>query len=797
MQGQNLSLKSPRYKKAVYARAFRSKAIMPSLLLVALLSAASGLFLIFEKNTLGYILLVPAVACMMMRWWYEGGLAELDRSIDERSVDGLLDPRILANLKSESPSALDIWEAAKNVPERWFFENRFTLPGAVFEKLLSKEPGSGAVVWQHAAVLRQQYGTIGYTPSVIIIALLKSVPDIETFLRHGKLELKDLELGIPWVERINEKQRRVREKNHFGGLARDWSYGYTPTLRYLGRDITEEIQYSGFYLDTSIHGQSVEQMVKSMSSGTQSLTLVGDIGVGKTTTVYAFARRLIEDGSLPENIKYNQVVSLDAPTLVAHAGAPGELERLILQILSEAQKAKNIILFFDDAQVFFAQGTASVDLSNILLPALESGSVRLIFAITPRDWQNISTNNTALAGRLQPMQVRPANEEETLTVLRDEVLFIEYQKKVLYTYSALREAFRLGARYADNQAMPGAAISVLKAAASATPDDYVTAEAVQKSIESAFGVKLQQASGHETDVLLHMEDELHKYVINQKQAVSVIANALRRSRSGVGNPERPVGTFLFLGPTGVGKTELSKALAKVYFGDVKSIIRVDMNQFVSPDDVSRLITPMLGEQLGFLGQVRRSPFSVILLDEIEKAHTNVINLLLQMLDEGVMKDSDNKLVSFKDSIIIATSNAGADEIRRLITEGRDVSQLQEQLVNLVIERNIFAPEFVNRFDEVVVFRPLTPEELVQVIDLIIADMNKTLDAQKVQVELTFEAKKWLVAKGYDAKLGARPMRRAVQHYVENILAKRLLEQTVDSGNKIILDVKDFEEIGEG
>lgn len=797
MQGQSLSLKSPRYKKALYARFFEKKGILPGLLSVALLSAAAGLFLIFEKNRLGFIALIPAVPCMILRWWYAGDLAEIGQKVDERSVDGLLDPRILANLKSENPSAYVIWEASRNMPESFFLQNRFMLPYDVFGKFLSKEPGSGALVWQQAEILRGHYGTTGYTPSVIMIALLRTIPNIENMLRNVKLELNDLYLSIPWVENINRNHQLAKQRKSFGGLARDWAYGYTPTLKNFGRDITEEIQYGGFYLDTSIHDRTVDQMVSSMGSGTSTMTLVGDVGVGKTTTIYAFAKRLIEDGTLPENIRYNQVFTLDAPTLVAHASGPGQLERLMIQVLNEANRAKNIILFFDDAQVFFGQGSTSVDLSNILLQVLEAGTVRMIFAVTPRDWQNISANNAALAGKLQPLQIRQADEEETLKVLRDEVLFVEYQHKTLFTYQALREAVRLGNRYEDNQSMPGAAISVLKTAASTSQAEYITPEAVQKSIEATVGVKLQHAEGQESNVLLHMEDELHKYVINQKQAVSVIANALRRSRSGVGNPERPVGTFLFLGPTGVGKTELSKALARVYFGDEKSMIRVDMNQFVNPEDVRRLITPMLGEQLGFLGQVRRSPFSVILLDEIEKAHPNVTNLLLQMLDEGVMRDTDNKPVSFKDAIIIATSNAGADEIRRLISEGQDVSKLQEQLVNLVIDRGIFAPEFVNRFDEVVVFRPLNPDELVQVIDLIINDMNRTLDSQKVQVELTNEAKKWLVAKGYDAKLGARPMRRVVQRYVENILAKRLLEKSVSSGSKIVLDVKDFEEIGEG
>ena len=285
-----------------------------------------------------------------------------------------------------------------------------------------------------------------------------------------------------------------------------------------------------------------------------------------------------------------------------------------------------------------------------------------------------------------------------------------------------------------------------------------------------------------------------KFVINQKRAVGVIANALRRSRSGVGNPERPVGTFLFLGPTGVGKTELSKALARVYFGSEQSLIRVDMNQYLQPSDAERLITPMLGGQLGFLGQVRKAPFSVILLDEIEKAHPNVVNLLLQMLDEGVMRDADNKNVSFKDSIIIATSNAGADEIRKIIDAGKDLAKEEKSFVEGLINRGSFAPEFLNRFDEVVLFRPLSPEELLQVIDLIIAGINKTLDAKKVKVTLSLEAKKWLVNKGYDSKLGARPMRRVVQRYVENILARKLLDQSTASGGEVHLDTVDFEKL---
>ena len=796
MQPAVLNLNSARAKKARYARALGKKTVLPTFLIIALIFAASAVLLIFERQQIGFVMLLPAVICMMIRWWYKGDLESLKDKITAGGIDGILDPRILARLKTASPSAFDVWEAVSGTEERWFFQNRYMLHHSVFEEFLSKEPGSAASVWKEAAQLQEKYGTKGYTASVIIVALLRSIPDIKDMLKRVRMDFVDIEAGIDWVKDVDSKMRAANKPQSFGGLARDWAYGYTPTLNYFGYNLSEQIQYGGFFKDTSVHARLVEQMIQSISGGTNSITLVGDVGAGKTTSVYSFAERILEDANAPESIRYNQVVTLDAPSLVAQSQGVGDLERTVITILNEAQRAKNIILFFDDAQVFFGQGNESIDISNVLMPAIESGSVRLIFAMTPQQWQNIGAKNSALASKFQPLQVHPADEKQTLHILRDEVMFLEYRKKVVYTHQAFREAYKLGKRYVDNLSMPGAALAVLKSASSVSSEGYITAEVIRESVESSYGVKLHEATEEETDVLLNMEDELHKYVINQKQAVSVIANALRRSRSGVGSPERPVGTFLFLGPTGVGKTELSKALARVYFGDEKSMIRVDMNQFVSPDDVNRLITPMQGEQLGFLGQVRRQPFSVILLDEIEKAHKNVVNLLLQMLDEGVMKDSENKPVSFKDAIIIATSNAGADEIRKLISEGKDIAKLQAELVDTVIERNIFAPEFVNRFDEVVVFRPLTPDELIQVIDLILAEINKTMDEKKVKVELSEAAKKWLVDKGYDARLGARPMRRVVQKYVENILAKRLLEQTAGSGSKISLDVKDFEAISE-
>ncbi|MBW3568695.1 ATP-dependent Clp protease ATP-binding subunit [Candidatus Parcubacteria bacterium] len=791
-----VNINSARAIKSRYAKKINNKKFSLGFYGAGLLSLFGGLALLYLENKLAGIVLVPAIFTMMAYIWDKGELSRLEELTDEFGLEGKLDPAILAGIKNDSQSAYAIWQAAKDTPARWFFQNRYMLHPVIFDEYLSREPGTAEQIWDIANDLQKQYQRPDLPASIVLVALLKSIPGVDDMLRRIKLDLNEVEEGINWISSIESKRKLARQKQHYGGLARDWAYGYTPILRYLGRNITEEVQFQGFYIDTKPHNQIVDQMINAMGSGTSSITLVGEIGVGKTTCIHALANRLIEDRNVSKSMKFRQIVALDAPSLLAQTKTPGELEGLLIKIINEAQRAKNIMLFFDDAHVFFGQGSGSVDLSNTLQQVLDSGSLKIIFALTPRQWQQIGANNPAIASKLKPLQVPAAGEPETIHILRDQVLFIEHKRGVLFTQQALKEAYRLGSRYVDNQAMPGAALNVLEAAAPVASDGYVTPEVVQQSIESTFGVKIQQSSGDESQTLLHLEDELHKYVINQKQAVSVIANALRRSRSGVGNPERPVGTFLFLGPTGVGKTELSKALAKVYFGDETSIIRADMNQFVSPEDIKRLITPILGEQLGLLGQIRRRPFSVILLDEIEKAHKSVINLLLQMLDEGVMRDVDNKPVSFKDAIIIATSNAGADRIRKAIDEKQDLVGLQGQLVDHIIEQQIFTPEFVNRFDEVVIFRPLTQEELIQVIDLIIAGINRTLDKQKVQVELSEPAKKWLVEKGYDAKLGARPMRRVVQKYVENILARRLLERSVDSGSSIKLDVADFEALGE-
>ena len=372
-----------------------------------------------------------------------------------------------------------------------------------------------------------------------------------------------------------------------------------------------------------------------------------------------------------------------------------------------------------------------------------------------------------------------------MRILEDQLLLHEYRRGVRYTYQALQEVYRLSQRYVQNSSMPGQALQLLESAAGFPEQGLVTRGSVQQAIEQTLGVKVGDAQRtNERQKLLDLESLLHQRMVGQDRAVSVVSDALRRAQAGVRNENRPIGTFLFLGPTGVGKTELSKALAETYFSGEQHMVRIDLNEYVQEADVSRLIADAAHDPGSLAAQISKQPFSVVLLDEIEKAHPLVLTTLLQVLDEGILRDINNAAVSFRDAIIIATSNAGADYIRERAAQAGNISQFEEQLVNQLITTGQFKPEFLNRFDEIVLFEPLQKDDLLQIIDLIIAGVNRTLASQKVAIDVEEAAKQLLVDAGYDPQLGARPMRRIVQRAVENLVARKMLAGELTAGQTL-------------
>ena len=428
----------------------------------------------------------------------------------------------------------------------------------------------------------------------------------------------------------------------------------------------------------------------------------------------------------------------------------------------------------------------------MLTPILDGGALKLIMAVDEQRWTQITQRNSSLVQYLNRVVVQPAGKQETREVLHNQALLFEHQYGVLYSYQAIEAAYDLSSRYVGEQVMPGRALSVMESAAHFAEDKLVTRKSVEQAIEQTRGVKVSTAdTAAERDTLLNLEDRIHERMINQSHAVKAVSDALRRARAGVRNTQRPIGTFLFLGPTGVGKTELAKSIAAVFFGHEDSLVRLDLNEYVRSEDVARLIADPAQDSHSLTAQIARNPFSVVLLDEIEKAHPEVLNTLLQLLDEGILRDINNREVSFRDSVIIATSNAGAEKIIAHIQSGEALEQFEERFTSELIESGIFKPEFLNRFDEITLFRPLTPDELKQVVDIILRGVNQNLTAQKLTVAVDEDAKTLLVETGNDPRLGARPMRRIVQKTVENIVADKVLRQEALPGGTITITRADI------
>jgi ATP-dependent Clp protease ATP-binding subunit ClpA len=704
-------------------------------------------------------------------------------------IDELLDTEILA-LLPQQPSPKDIATAIGHSVGGNFFAARFGIGGGFLEQLVSDNREDTSAVFLGALNNATRIGG-GVNAGTLILALVQTIPGKDTLLGHLQITEDDLLNGAIWYHRLENLIAWQSAQPQSGGIGRDWSFGWIPTLSQFGLNL------STVRIAPSDTRQDIENgLIDSLAGKRGTIALVGPTGSGKTEIVYNLASALMNPtDAIPRELHYKQVFMLDASRLLSVVNGRGSLEELISTLLGEAYAAKNIIICLDNAQLFFEEGVGSVDISNLLLPILTAGRLQIILAMDEQRYLQIGARLPELRAGIQRVSIPPTNEAESLVIMQDKLPQLEHRLGVTYMYQALREAYRLSARYVYDIAMPGQAISLLQSAAEHADQKLVTAESVQKAIEKTTGVKAIAVNDEEERTkLLNLETLIHQRMIGQDRAVGVVSDALRRARAGVRNQQRPVGTFLFLGPTGVGKTELAKSLAATYYGGEDAIIRLDMNEYVRPEDVMRLIADGTRDASSLAAQVMKKPFSVVLLDELEKAHSAVLTTLLQLLDEGVLRDETNREVSFRDTIVIATSNAGAHRIQEYIERGYQLEQFEDQFINELITSNIFHPEFLNRFDEMVVFRPLTKPELLQVVDLILVSVNKNLVAQKIAVVVSDEAKNYLVEAGYDPRLGARPMRRVVQRAVESTVAKQLLEQKVTPGGTITIDLQQVQDI---
>jgi len=779
-------------RRSQYARL--GKGLAPWILLFKLtivILIVLGIMALAVGMALGWALIGLIAVPIMIVQWYKYELKNVPIDTTGKTVDSLLDSDLLAVLP-EQPSPKDIAIALLQANGGLFFHVRFGVGGGFLKEVSSENRADTAAIFEEALAISAQVGG-RLSPGVIILAMIRQLPARETLLGHLQLSEDDLVRGIQWYHHLSDLIDMSKNRpKQAGGIGRDWSFGWIPTLSRYGANISQ----AGTLARGEIRTDVLAQLVNSLANNSGVIALVGKDGVGKTELVYELAEKLINPTKdIPAQLHYQQIFMLDASRLVSVAGERGGVEQLVSALLGEAYAAKNIIVCLDNAELFFEDGVGSVDLTRLLLPIIEAGRLRIILTMDEQKFLQISKRTPAMASAVNRITIHPTDELDTLKVLEDHLPALEYRRKVTYMYQALKDAYRLSQRYVYDISMPGQAISLLESAADYAENGLVTSVSVASAIEQSTGVKTGSANNEdERATLLNLESLIHERMIGQERAVSVVSDALRRARSGVRNQNRPVGTFLFLGPTGVGKTELAKSLAAVYFGGERNIIRLDMNEFVSSSDVARLIADGSEDSSSLTAQVMKQPFSVVLLDEIEKAHPSVLSTLLQLLDEGILRDIRNREVSFRDTVVIATSNAGSDRIQEYLGRGYSLAQFEETFIDELISSHLFHPEFLNRFDELVVFGSLTKPELLRVVDLILVSVNKNLAQQKITVSVAQDAKEYLVEAGYDPRLGARPMRRVVQRAVENTVAKLLLSNEVSAGGSIEITLEQVSSI---
>lgn len=786
---------SKRAKTARFGHVFRKYArfIVIFILLTMLIG---GGYLLVLSYSFGWFVLGCASIPFVIYLWGEDELIHVPPLKNPKTVDGLLASEILGRMKSQNIDLKELGALSTKVASSQFFLVRFSIsPNMVVSMAESLGNVTLEQVFEEADNLRKKYLRSEITGAMIMVAIILLHPSKEGILANVHITTDDLIAGFDWYYNIDKLIEEANKPKKTGGLARDWAFGYIPTLSMFGTNISDVGHQMMISTDFPSRSEIVDKMIDILSSnGTQNVALIGGHGSGKTAIVQSFADRLLDgNNKVPQNLKYHQVYVLDASKLISAASSRSNLETLIRRILIEANRAKNIILCLDNAQVFFEESAGTIDISNSIEQILETGAVRLILTMDEQKFLKISQNKPSLTNSLNRIKVAPTNFDDTMRILEDDIISIEYKRNITYTYQALKRSYDLASRYIYDIVMPGQASKLLKEAANYAVNQVVSEESIIKTVESTMNVKVGNASSvEEKEKLLHLEELIHQRMINQTKAVSAVANAIRRARSGVRNQNRPIGTFLFLGPTGVGKTELAKALSEIYFNGENNLIRIDLNEYVMAEDVNRLIASGAENPNSLTAQVMKNPFSVILLDEIEKAHPNVLTTLLQLLDEGILRDFNNREISFRDSIVIATSNAMADRIREYIERGYNLDQFEDKFVSELISNGDFKTEFLNRFDEIVIFRPLNQGELRQVIDLILKGVNKTLAPQHLSIEVDDDAKDFLVEKGYDPRLGARPMRRIVQKSVENIIAKKMLANEATPGSTLRITLEEVE-----
>jgi len=650
--------------------------------------------------------------------------------------------------------------------------------------------------------------------SRLLFALIESHPLAKKTLFNLGVSKNDIVETVLWQERASNSQK-IRKKFWLkenllkeSSIGRHWAAGHTYFLNLYSRDLTN-FRKTLPSLGIILHEKQIKQLEDALigSSGSNSALLVGEAGVGRRMLLSNLSNK-ISEGRSYRPLNFNRVVEVNMPSLIAASQSIEELEVILKSIFNEAMQAGNVILVIREIHNYIgfhfgARDVAKVNISGMLSEYVSRPGFRLIGITTPEGFNHVWHQTQEVISRFAKVEIPPATAKETLTVLEETVLEIENQTKFLVTFPALEEIIDLADRYISDAPFPKKALNILdgviiyKIRNGGRGSNLILEKEVDAIVSEKIEIPVGEADQREKDVLLNLENIIHQRLIGQEEAISEIANALRRARANIKNGKRTLGNFLFLGPTGVGKTEAAKCLARAYFGSEKKMIRLDMSEYQETNSIQKLIGD--GENPGyFTTMVREDPFSLILLDEIEKAHPNILNLFLQILDEGRSTDGAGRTVDFRSTIIIATSNAGADLVREAVKNGRNLSEYKQEFIDEILKRGLFRPEFLNRFDAVVLFRTLAQEHLRKIAQLMIEEIKNGLSQKGIELLVTPELVEKMAKIGFYPEFGAREMRRVVQEKIENIIAKAMLAGKLKMSDRIKIDPETFEiiKIGE-
>ncbi len=640
---------------------------------------------------------------------------------------------------------------------------------------------------------RQEYTHV----TELLVATVYQSESIQELLYDLKIDKDKLANVVEWLrirERLTKQYKHFRKaaaRRSKHGIDRAMTAVATPYLNSFSQDLTLAAKF-GYLAPCVAREKEIEEIFRIIEAGRESVVLVGDSGVGKMSIIEGIAQKMVEE-DVPKQLSDKRLVQLSVPTLLAGTTISGAGQRLI-NIMREVGQAKNIILVIknisDLVSVSESKGQSGFDVAKTLAEYLGPGGF-ITLATTNSVGYNRFIANGELASVLSKVNIAEMQTNQAIQVLESKVGSIEYRHNVFFAYDAIATSVQLSERLLHDQRLPESAIGILTEAASYVKkhkgkNTLVNAEDVGAVVSEKTGVPTASITEDESSKLMRLEQSMHERIVGQNEAVSLVANALRRARANIRSKNRPIATFLFLGPTGVGKTELAKTIASVYFGGEQLMIRIDMSEYQTKSSLYRLIGQPGQQGTGLLTEaVHKQPFSLVLLDELEKADSDVLNVFLQVFDDGRLTDSVGRVIDFKNTIIIATSNAGTQYVQDEVAKGTELEKIRQQLVHAKLKQ-YYRPEFLNRFDGIILFKPLTRDEIKQIAGLMLKRVEADLGKQGVFLRVEDAALDALADVGFDPEFGARPMRRAIQDHIENKLAELVLQNSLNRRDTVVL-----------